>query len=97
MTATPPLTLQSTVSHGKDQVFCELDGEMVLMSISNGEYYRLDDVGSRIWALIAEPCRVDALCDKLSEEYQIDRATCEGEVLAFLHDLQTGALIAVDA
>lgn len=70
---------------------------MVLMSISNGEYYRLDEVGSRIWALLHEPSQVSALCDRLSDEYQINRATCEADVLAFLTDLQEGRLITVSA
>src|SRR5690606_27068871 len=46
VSAPPPLDLQSVVTHGKEQVFCELDGEMVLMSVRHGEYYRLDEVGS---------------------------------------------------
>ncbi len=96
MSAPPPLDLQSVVTHGKEQVFCELDGEMVLMSVRHGEYYRLDEVGSRIWALIETPSRVAALCDRLVDEYRVDRAACEADVLAFLHDLQAGDLIEVE-
>ena len=45
-----------------------VDGEAVLMSVANGKYYRLDDIGTRIWTLIETPTAIGAVCDQLIQE-----------------------------
>ena len=78
------IQLHTVVSHGPDQLFCDLDGEIVLMSITRGQYYYLNQVGSYIWTHLATPCRVEAICEALMERYEVERAVCEREVLEFL-------------
>ncbi len=38
-----------------DLLFNEIDGEVVMLSIENSEYYGMDKVGSRIWELLEQP------------------------------------------
>lgn len=52
------INLNSVVAQSEDQVSTELDGETVLMSIEQGNYYGMDKVLSRIWALIEKPIPV---------------------------------------
>ena len=63
------------------------------MSVDKGKYYRLDDVGTRVWDLIEAPTTVDAVCDRLVQEFHVERATCEADVRALLERLLAGNLI----
>lgn len=87
----------SVVCQSQDQVASEVDGEVVMMSIEKGNYYGLNPVGSRIWQLIETPVSVSALCDQLSEEFEVDRDTCQSEVLALLAELEAQSLIEIGA
>ena len=68
-----------------------------MMSIENGEYYGLDEIGSRIWTLLEEPKKVSELCDILLEEFEVEREQCEEEVLAFLNEMASDDLIHIVA
>ncbi|MDS4022951.1 MAG: lasso peptide biosynthesis PqqD family chaperone [Candidatus Competibacter sp.] len=70
-----------------DLVAAEVDGETVMMSIDKGEYYGLNAVGSRIWELLESPNSINALCDQLIEEFDVDAEQCRTEVLTFAGEL----------
>ena len=90
-----PMTLESTVTQSQDQVTADIDGQLVMMSIEKGEYFGLDEVGTRIWDLIEQPRSVDQLCSRLQEEFEIDNETCEKHVLGFLDNLSQLGLVDV--
>ena len=87
------IELDSIVVQGKEQICAEVDGEVVMMSIAQGNYYGLDSIGGRVWDLIAEPRKVSDMCGLLIGEFAVDRATCEADVLRFLNDLDAQHLI----
>lgn len=91
------LASQSVIVRSPDQVSGDLDGRVVLLSIANGEYYNMNEVGSRIWALLEKPMTVAALIDRLTEEFEVERATCEQEALVFLKQLQKDKLLRLEA
>jgi len=86
----------SLVSQIDDIAACDIDDEKVMMSIERGQYYGLDPVGSRVWELIEEPVKVSALIDELLLRYDVDRETCEQDVLAFLEELYEDGLVRVE-
>ena len=89
------LTLESTVVSGKDQVSARLDDEAIVLSLDEGMYYGMDAVGSRIWELLQEPRTVVQIRDTITHEYDVDEATCERDLLAFLRDLETKGLLEI--
>jgi hypothetical protein len=97
MSELPPLGLFSVVVRSPDQVSGALDGKVVLLSIENGEYYNLNEVGSRIWELLEQPVAVADLVARLQVEFDVDRGTCEREALAFLEQLRHDNLLRVTA
>ena len=90
-----PITLNSTISQIDDIVASDIDNEKVMMSVEKGQYFGLEPVGSRIWEMIEQPSRVSAIIDRLLEQYSVDRATCEQDVLAFLSELDEAGIIQV--
>ena len=66
------------------------------MTVNNCEYYGLDDIGSRIWELIEHPVKVSDLIDTLLERFDVDRETCEIDVLKFLNELNEDRILEVE-
>ena len=42
------------VKAAKEQVSCDLAGEAVILNLKSGQYFGLNEVGTRIWNLIQE-------------------------------------------
>ena len=89
------LTRHSVILIAKEQLSCDLGGEVAILNLKNGVYYGLDPVGARIWNLIQEPRRVSAVWDALVKEYDVEPNRCERDLLAFLHDLAAEGLVEV--
>jgi hypothetical protein len=62
----------------------EVDGEIVMMSIEQGRYFGLDDIGSDIWKRIEPPCSFASLIDALAADYEADRVTIATDVQSLL-------------
>jgi len=89
------ITTETVISQVEDIVASDIDGETVMMSIENGYYYGLDDIGSVIWELIEKPTRVSDLIDILVGKFTVDRETCEKDVLKFLNGLNEDNILVV--
>ena len=89
------LTLDSVISATGGQLSADLEGETVILHLGSGVYFGLSDVGARIWELIERPTSVSAVRDVLLEEYDVDAAQCERDVLALLDELWSHTLIEV--
>lgn len=85
--------LDTVVSQVEEIVASDMDGETVMMSIENGEYYGMDAIGSRIWALIEKPAKVLDLINTLLEGFDVDREMCEKDVLKFLNELNDNKIL----
>jgi hypothetical protein len=70
----------------------ELDGETVMMSLTQEAYFGLDSTAQHIWGLIAQPRRVADLCEILIEQYEVSRETREEQVCTFLTELHKEGL-----
>lgn len=74
----------TVISRSPAVLAAEVDGEIVMMSIEQGRYFGLDDVGSDIWKRIEQPCSFAALVDALVADYDADRGTIAADVTALL-------------
>ena len=71
----------------------ELDGEICLFDPNKAEYLSLNSSGSAIWNLLAEPIDKGAIVAELLERYEVEEATCQSEVEAFLKDATEQGLV----
>jgi hypothetical protein len=81
------ISLESIVGQVEGNIVSDMGGEKVMLSISNGKYYNLGEIGGVIWDAIEQPLSFGKLIDNLLSEYQVDRETCEQQVLTFLEML----------
>ena len=73
----------------------DLDGEKVMMNLDKGQYFMMNEVGSRIWELIEGNTSIVNIIETLTNEYQVDEETCENTVMEFLGRLKDAELIKV--
>jgi hypothetical protein len=72
------------ISRSPSVLAAEVQGEIVMMSIEQGSYFGLDDIGSDIWKRIEQPCSFAALIDGLATAYDADRCTIVTDVRQLL-------------
>jgi len=78
-----------TVQISDDAVYEVLDGEAVVLHLITGNYYRLNEVGTRAWELIEEHRDLGRVRDAMLDEFDVtpevldaDLATLVGELTA---------------
>lgn len=81
------------IVQGKENIVSDMDGEKVMMNITNGNYYNLGKVGGRIWSLIGNPISAAELVTLLMSEYDVEQTVCEDQVISFLKHLSEEKLI----
>ena len=89
------LSIGSTVVVAADQVSTGINDETVVLGLQRGIYYGVDGIGQRIWQLLQAPIPVATIRDTLLEEYDVDAATCEHDLLRFLAELEREGLLDV--
>lgn len=87
------LTPDSVVVVSKDQMASDIAGETVILGLSAGRYYGLDAVGARIWQLIQTPTAVGDVRQTIVEEYEVDPARCEADLLQLLEKMLAAGLV----
>jgi coenzyme PQQ synthesis protein D (PqqD) len=55
--------------------------------------YVLNEVGSRIWQLVASPTTVDRIAEIIAREFDVSAGRAAGDVAEFLGALETRGLI----
>ena len=78
------ISATTLISRSPSVLTAEVDGEVVMMSIEQGRYFGLDDIGSDIWKRIEPPCSFASLIDALAADYEADRATIAADVQILL-------------
>ncbi len=90
------LTKNSIIQRKTELLFSKMDEEVVMMNIDKGEYYGLDEIGSRIWQILEKPVHFNDIIQTLTDEYDVEETTCRDDVTAFLKELHEKDLIVVN-
>ena len=73
----------------------DLDGEKVMMNLEKGEYFMMNEVGSRIWEIISKPINVKDRINTIRSEYEVEEKTCKCTGIVFLTGLNHAKLISI--
>ncbi len=76
------LPLDAMICASKDQVSTTTGADVVILELTDGTYYGLNEVGQTVWDLIKTPIKVGAIVDQISDTYDVQPDVC-------LNDLQT--------
>ena len=85
----------SVIQRTKDILFDRIDDELLAIDAPAGYCYSLNESASRAWELISLPMRVEAVCLRLIEEFDIDKAACERDIIELFERLNEAGLIRI--
>jgi hypothetical protein len=88
------MDLDTRVEIPADVVSREVDGETVLLDLASETYFGLDGVGTRIWQLIGSGHDLRRVHRILLDEYEVDAAALEVDLLALVGELLAAGLLA---
>lgn len=90
-------SLNSQVKILDDVLFQELQGEAVLLNLKTGVYLGLNQIGTRIWALLQEDGSLSKTADVLLQEYDVTRDQLVRDLLEVVTQMgQQGLLVEVN-
>jgi hypothetical protein len=89
------ITDSATVVVADDLLASAFGAELVILSLKDGVYYGLEDVGARIWNLLQRPTTVGAIRDALIAEYDVEPGQCGRDLRSLLQDRAARSLIEV--
>lgn len=91
--------VQSTtkISVPKHVLARELDGESVLLNLDSGDYYGLDQVGTRMWTLLSQSGDVETAYGVLLGEYDASAELLRKDLEELLDDLVSHQLLVIHA
>jgi hypothetical protein len=78
-----------------EHLFSELNNEAVVLSLKNGKYYGLNNVGVSIFQALQSPKSLGELKTEIMAEYSVDETVCETELKSFLQTMEKEGLIEV--
>ena len=81
--------------NGEDVVSRELEGEAVMLNLESGVYFGLNEIGTRIWALIQEHGSLRKVFEAMQREYDVAPETLEKDLLRLVGELRGKGLVTV--
>lgn len=85
----------SKINKNSDITAVRMGEEISMLDVESGNYYVLSSMGAVIWEILDGEKHIDEIVSSLIEEYDVDRETCESEVIRYLNDLENKKLIQV--
>lgn len=77
----------------EDTVFREVDDTVIALNLNSGQYFTLNEVGSRMWAFIAEQLATDAIINTIVAEYDVTHQQVEKDLFDLLVELKANGLV----
>jgi hypothetical protein len=84
---------ESRIAVSRDQVSCDLEGEVAILNLKNSVYYGLDPVAASVWSLIQKPKTFAEIRDALLDMYEVESAQLESDLQVLLGQLSEQGLI----
>jgi hypothetical protein len=78
-------------------VFAEVDGDTVLLDGRSGVYYALNQIGTRLWALIIGGAALGEIHDVLLEEYDVPAEVLWADLTRLVGEMTDNALVTIEA
>ena len=73
-----------------------LHDELVMLDIDQGKYFSLNPVAARIWDMLERPRTAEELCNRLTDEYEVEIKECIADVEDLLDEMVKLGLILKD-
>lgn len=75
--------------------FQRIQDELFIVDPKAREMHQLNEVGARIWDLLAQPRQLQELIDTIADEYEVNHSAAEDDVVAFMEEMMEKKLVKV--
>jgi hypothetical protein len=89
------VSINSVIRKNEGNIVSDMNGEMVMLSVTNGKYYNLGEIGGQIWELINSTRTIRDIVNELVVHYEVEQSMCESHVLHFIEGLHNEKLISL--
>lgn len=72
-----------------------VDGEAVLLNLSNERYYGLDKVGAQMWTALTSASSIQEAYESLLEEYEVEPGQLRHNLEELVEKLRENGLVEV--
>jgi hypothetical protein len=87
------LTLDTALRIPEAVLFATVDGDAVLLNTRSNTYFSLTEVGARLWNLLSEGRSFRAAYESILDEYEVDGAQLERDLLDLVGRLRENGLV----
>lgn len=88
-------SLAAKITVPQQVLFRDLAGEAVLLNLQSGQYYGLNETGTRMWALLVQHGQVEPALQTLLAEYDVPEDRLQSELLGFVEELTSRNLLSL--
>jgi hypothetical protein len=74
-------------------VASQIDEEVVVLNLRNGNYYGLNPVAAEVWSWLQQPRTMDQLISLVTTEFEVTPDRARQEITKLVLDLQARQLI----
>jgi hypothetical protein len=72
-----------------------IDGEAIIMNLSNGLYFSMDNVGALVWELVEAGQSLEEMTDLVGERFDADREAVRRDITRLVTELLSEDLVQV--
>lgn len=85
--------LPNQITVAPQVLFQELDNESIMLNLRDDAYYRLNDVGTRLWQLLSESGEVEQVVRQMLTEYEVDESRLRQDLAHLLQEMGNAGVI----
>jgi hypothetical protein len=89
------LDLNTRIRWRNGQMTADLGGELAILNLETGVYFGLNEIGARIWSLLAEARTLREIRDVILDEYAVEESCCQRDLIKLMADLDRHQLVEV--
>ena len=90
------ITLAHRASRSEQVLSQDVGGEAVLLDLASEQYFGLNQVGTRIWQLLATTPALAEVHRSLCAEFTVEADRIEHDLLTLVGELRDAGLVAVE-
>jgi len=81
----------------EDVLFQEIEGESVLLNVTKGEYFGLNESGHRMWLILTESDSIQQAYEKLLDEFDVEPEHLRKDLTELVDSLVEHGLVRIAA
>lgn len=89
------VVMQSAYARSGKTAQSRVGAETVLLQMESGIYFGLNEVGTRVWELLETASTAQDICERIVEEFEVNREQLKADVQAFFQELLDAELVVV--